>query len=174
MSDRSNRIMAATRKGLFEITKQAGTWKVSRASFVGDNVSLVLALRDGQTVLAALDHGHFGVKLHRSSDGGQTFEEVDTPTYPPKPEDVEDVDPFHGKPIPWAVQKIWELAEGHPDEPGTVWCGTIPGGLFVSRDGGSSWTMIRSLWDHPERKRWVGGGADLPGLHSVCVDPRDG
>jgi hypothetical protein len=33
--------------------------------------------------------------------------------------------------------------------------------------------MIRSLWDHPRRKEWVGGGADLPGIHSICVDPRD-
>jgi hypothetical protein len=25
----------------------------------------------------------------------------------------------------------------------------------------------------PERKKWMGGGADQPGLHSVSVDPRD-
>jgi photosystem II stability/assembly factor-like uncharacterized protein len=33
--------------------------------------------------------------------------------------------------------------------------------------------MIRSLWDHPKRKQWNGGGADLPGIHSICVDPRN-
>ena len=32
---------------------------------------------------------------------------------------------------------------------------------------------MRSLWDRPERKQWSGGGADLPGIHSVVVDPRD-
>src|SRR5690606_31307481 len=28
-------------------------------------------------------------------------------------------------------------------------------------------------WRHPTRSKWFGGGADLPGIHSVCVDPRD-
>jgi photosystem II stability/assembly factor-like uncharacterized protein len=25
----------------------------------------------------------------------------------------------------------------------------------------------------PERREWFGGGMDLPGIHSICVDPRD-
>ena len=33
--------------------------------------------------------------------------------------------------------------------------------------------MIDTLWHHPKRLEWMGGGADLPGLHSICVDPRD-
>lgn len=33
--------------------------------------------------------------------------------------------------------------------------------------------MVRSLWDHPKRKMWMGGGADLPGLHSIIVDPKN-
>jgi photosystem II stability/assembly factor-like uncharacterized protein len=32
--------------------------------------------------------------------------------------------------------------------------------------------MVRSLWDDPKRKQWMGGGADLPGIHSIIVDPR--
>ena len=24
----------------------------------------------------------------------------------------------------------------------------------------------------PERNKWLGGGADIPGIHSICVDPR--
>jgi photosystem II stability/assembly factor-like uncharacterized protein len=54
-----------------------------------------------------------------------------------------------------------------------LWAGTIPGGLFRSTDAGTTWTLIRSLWDHPKRKEWFGGGADLPGIHSICVDPRN-
>ena len=38
---------------------------------------------------------------------------------------------------------------------------------FAPRDHGQSWEMIRSLWDHPKRKQWMGGGADLPGIHSI-------
>ena len=54
-----------------------------------------------------------------------------------------------------------------------IWCGTLPGGLFRSTDHGESWEMVRSLWDHPKRKQWMGGGADLPGIHSIVVDPRN-
>ena len=48
----------------------------------------------------------------------------------------------------------------------------MPGGLFRSRGRGESWEMIRPLWDMPERNKWMGGGADIPGIHSICVDPR--
>src|SRR5262249_38308177 len=26
---------------------------------------------------------------------------------------------------------------------------------------------------HPKRKQWGGGGADLPGIHSIIIDPRN-
>ena len=78
-----------------------------------------------------------------------------------------------GRELNWTTSKIWALAPGGPDEPGTIWCGTLPGGLFRSNDHGQSWEMIRTLWDHPLRKKWAGGGADLPGIHSICVDPRN-
>lgn len=62
---------------------------------------------------------------------------------------------------------------GGADQPGTIWAGTIPGALFVSRDRGASWELNRSLWGRPEREHWFGGGYDRPGIHSVLVDPRD-
>jgi photosystem II stability/assembly factor-like uncharacterized protein len=65
------------------------------------------------------------------------------------------------------------LVAGAASEPGVLWCGTIPGGLFRSTDRGATWQMCRALWDHPKRKQWMGGGADLPGLHSIVIDPRD-
>jgi photosystem II stability/assembly factor-like uncharacterized protein len=32
---------------------------------------------------------------------------------------------------------------------------------------------VRSLWEHPTRKSWFGGGTDLPALHTIEVDPRE-
>ena len=32
---------------------------------------------------------------------------------------------------------------------------------------------MRGLWDLPERADWFGGGFDDPGIHSICLDPRD-
>ena len=77
---------------------------------------------------------------------------------------------MRGTEIPWSTQMIWGLAAGGADE---IWCGVIPGGLFRSIDGGESWTLIRSLWDDPRRRKWMGGGYDFAGIHSIIVDPRD-
>jgi photosystem II stability/assembly factor-like uncharacterized protein len=87
--------------------------------------------------------------------------------YTPKPH------PFTGKAIDWALKLIWALAPGGADEPGVVWCGTMPGGLFKSHDNGDSWELNRPLWDDPKREDWGPNGAEHPGIHSICVDPRD-
>ena len=166
----SDILHVSTRKGLFTLARKRAGWEIDRADFLGDNVTLTLAdPRDGQRY-AALDHGHFGVKVHRSTAKG--WEEVAVPVYPPKPEGLEENDMW-GRPLNWSTARIWALAAGGPDEPGVIWCGTLPGGLFRSTDHGVSWQMVRSLWDHPKRKQWMGGGADLPGIHSICVDPRN-
>ncbi|MEQ1505935.1 MAG: exo-alpha-sialidase [Myxococcota bacterium] len=139
-----------TRKGLFRIDGDA----IGAPAFVGVRVPMVLAV--GDTVYAGLEHGHFGPKLHRSDDRGATWTELPAPKLP----DGTDA----------SVSTIWSLEAG-PD--GALWCGTIPGGLFRSVDRGASWTLIRSLWDRPERARWFGGGFDQPGIHSVCAHPTD-
>ena len=163
-------ILVSTRKGLFTVERAKSGWSVSGADFLGDNVTLTLHdPRDG-TSYAALNHGHFGVKLHRRKKGG-AWEEIAAPTYPPKPEGLNDLDGW-GRPVKWTTQMVWALETGGADEPGVLWAGTMPGGLFRSPDHGASWEMIRSLWDMPERNQWRGGGADIPGIHSICVDPR--
>ena len=65
------------------------------------------------------------------------------------------------------------METGGPSHPDLLWAGTIPGGLFRSRDRGTSWELVETLWNRPERLHWFGGGKDLPGIHSICVDPRD-
>ena len=168
----TQRVYVASKKGLFVIEKQAARWSIARTAFLGDNLSMLLPdPRDG-TLYACLDLGHFGVKVQRSRNDGASWEEIAAPTFPPQPEGVTEVDAF-GKPWTWKVVKIWSLEAGHANEPGVLWCGTIPGGLFRSSDSGASWELVRSLWEHPGRKRWFGGGADLPGIHSICVHPDD-
>jgi hypothetical protein len=166
----SDRLLISSRKGLFTASRKAGRWEITAVDFLGDNVTLTLTDRRDGSHYAALDHGHFGVKLHRSNGNG--WEEIAVPVYPPKPEGYEEKDMW-GRPINWSTARIWALAASNADEPGVIWCGTLPGGLFRSTDHGKSWHMIRSLWDHPMRKKWAGGGADLPGIHSICIDPRN-
>jgi hypothetical protein len=169
----STRLHVATRKGLFTVDRGASGWSIARATFVGDNCTQVMHdARDG-SLMATLNHGHFGVKLHRSKDGGETWSEIATPKYPEKPADYVPKTPAEGTPVDWALKLVWALTPGGASEPGVVWCGTLPGGLFKSEDGGDSWTINRELWFDPRREEWFGGGADQPGIHSICVDPRD-
>ena len=171
----SDRILAATRKGLFVIERTgqgAIPWKITKTGFLAEHVILALSdPRDG-ALYAALYLGHFGSKLHRSDDGGQTWKEVAVPTYPQPPEGYVEKDMW-GRTIEWKLDRIWALEAGGPSESGLLWCGTLPGGLFKSADRGESWNLVESLWRDPRRAQWMGGGADLPGIHSVCVDPRD-
>ena len=170
----SNRCYVATRKGLFTIDRQEKKWAVSHAAFVGDNVTIVMQDPRSGHIFAALNHGHFGVKLHRSTDNGATWPEIATPKYPAMPEGyTPKPHPFTGKPLEWALKLIWSMVPGGPDEPGVIWCGTMPGGLFKSTDNGDSWELNRPLWDHPRREDWGPNGAEYPGIHSICVHPKD-
>ena len=162
-----SRLFVGTRKGLFILGRGAAGWSVDSVHFIGDPVSLVLPdARDG-AVYAALNLGHFGAKLHRSDDGGATFREVAAPAF------AQDEPPDEGQDKGPSVEDLWALRPGGTDQPGRLWAGTIPGGLFRSDDRGDSWTLVRSLWDHPSRLKWFGGGRDRPGIHSVCVHPDD-
>lgn len=167
----SDAIHVATRKGLFRLERRAAGWAVERVSFLGDPVTMALEdARDG-TLYAALNLGHFGVKLRRSADRGRTWTEVAAPSFPLAPEPA--VAGGAGAEKAPSVHQVWSLAAGGPSEPGVLWAGTIPAALFRSADRGESWTLVRTLWDRPERAEWGGGGYDEPGLHSICVDPTD-
>ncbi|MES2742329.1 MAG: exo-alpha-sialidase [Pseudomonadota bacterium] len=160
------RAYIATRKGLFELTLDGGHGRLAAHHFQGDPVSMLLAdARDG-ALYAALSLGHFGAKLHRKERGQAGWTEIAAPAYPPKPADSAD-------PVDWSLRLVWSLAAGGADQPGVLWAGTLPGGLFRSADRGASWQLVESLWQAPQRAQWFGGGYDVPGIHSICVDPRD-
>ncbi|MGZ3254043.1 MAG: WD40/YVTN/BNR-like repeat-containing protein [Burkholderiaceae bacterium] len=160
------RALIATRKGLFELVREKTKWVIGPISFLAEPVTMPLFDRRDGTLYAALNLGHFGVKMHRRDAGSDTWTEIAAPAYPLQPED-------HKDDVEWKLKVIWSLVAGGNDEPGVLWAGTLPGGLFRSRDRGNSWELVRSLWDTPERKKWAGGGFELPGIHSICVDPRD-
>lgn len=162
-------ILLATKKGLFTATANRGRFTVDAPAFRGVPVSMVLQdPRDG-VCYVGLDHGHFGVKLHRRR--GRKWEEIAAPAYPQLPAGQVETDGF-GRPWPRKLRLVWCL-EIDPRTPGGLWSGTIPGGLFHSTDRGTTWTFVQSLWDVAGRKKWFGGGYDVPGIHSILVDPRD-
>lgn len=70
MNARTDRAWVATRKGLFELRRQREGWRVERVSFLANPVSMLLPPQADGRMLAALNLGHFGVKLHASDDEG--------------------------------------------------------------------------------------------------------
>jgi photosystem II stability/assembly factor-like uncharacterized protein len=158
----SDRLHVATRKGLLTLSRGGdGGWCVAATAFAGVPVTAVLHdARDGARY-AALRHGHFGAKLHRSDDDGRSWRELAAPAFPPG---------TAGEP---ALSQIWTLAPGGPTQPGRLWAGGIPAGLFRSDDRGESWQLVEALWNVPERAGWFGGGYDDAGIHTVSPDPRD-
>ena len=163
----SQRAWIATRKGLFQLlldTHAGGpaSWRIASHSFIGEPVSMVLPGSSTHPMIAALKLGHFGVKCHASDDWGDSWHEIATPAYPTQPEDAQ------GE-APWKLVQIWSLAAAD----GVIWAGTLPGGLFSSKDCGATWHLNESLWDRPERLDWFGGGYNVPGIHSICISPHD-
>jgi BNR/Asp-box repeat len=155
--------LVGTRKGLFEYSLDGASPTIKSTHFLGSPVTSVLCDRRDDTWYAGLDHGHFGVKLHRSDDHGATWTELGYPAYP-----ADAV--TSGEPA--TTRLLWTLEPGHAEQPDVLWCGTIPGGLFRSNDRGESWELNRPLWDDPARSEWFGGGYDQPGVHSISIDPR--
>ena len=166
----SDRFYVATRKGLFTVERaDSAEWAITRSAFLGDPVTMVLEDTRDETLHVALNLGHFGVKLHRSKDRGKTWAEGAVPSYPA----TREATPLDATPAPPTLHQIWALEAGGADEPGLLWAGTIPGGLFRSADAGETWELNHSLWDRPERESWFGGGYDDPGIHSICVHPKN-
>lgn len=158
------RILAATRKGLFDIRSTRAGWRIARTAFLGDILSQAMRdPRDG-TLYAAQSLGHFGAKLQRSDDDGKSWHEIAAPAFPKS-----------GKKNAPSVDYLFSLETGGADRPGVLWCGTVSGGLFRSADRGDSWTLNAGLWNQPARKEWAGGGfnVDKPGIDTILVDPRD-
>lgn len=169
----SDRLMVATRKGLFDLRRRREGWAIAQRAFLGQPVSMVFADPRDDALYAALALGHFGVHLHRSDDDGKTWREIAAPAFAKVASESDEAStPSDAAKAP-SVSLIWSLESAGADNPGALWAGTIPGALFRSDDRGESWRLIESLWNRPERTQWNGGGYDQPGIHSLCVDPRD-
>ncbi|WP_317932728.1 hypothetical protein [Halioxenophilus sp. WMMB6] len=197
----ANTLLLGTRKGTVIFDRTASGWQPRPIAHSG--IPVCYAARDPRdgTLWASLDHGHWGPKLSRSKDGGHTWEDAPAIKYPagarhivqylPSP-DFDPTAPI-GEPEYKAacVYKIWNITFGSAEQPGRLYAGTVPGGLFVSDDGGDSWQLNRPLWNHPSRggdlfagpaaseTHWGGTPASIdygvfePGIHSIVVNPQN-
>ena len=159
MATTNDRLLLATRKGVFDVRRRDGAWHLGTPRAAGQTIAY--AVRDPRTgsIWASVDHGHWGAKLARSDDDGVTFAPVEPPKYP----DATGA----------AVKYYWVIQPGPAARPGTVWIGTEPGGLFTSDDDGATWSLNEPLWALRKEHAWQGGGRGEAGIHSICWDPSD-
>lgn len=190
-------LLLGTRKGTVILDHTSSGWRPRTIEHAG--IPVCYATRDPRTgtLWSCLDHGHWGPKLSRSEDDGKSWQDITSLKYPEGaryitkflPTGDEDEQPKANNYSNAAVYKIWHLAFGHTSQPGRIYAGTIPGGLFVSDNNGDSWTLNRPLWNHPSRggdlfagdasseNTWAGTPASIdygifePGIHSIVVNP---
>ncbi|WP_339074904.1 hypothetical protein [Teredinibacter turnerae] len=197
----SNLLILGTRKGTVIIDRQAQGWVVRPIEHAG--IPICYAARDPRdgTLWASQDNGHWGAKLSRSKDNGASWEDLSSLKYPegarhitqrpPLPDDSETDSQAELAYQGASVYKIWNITFGTAEQPNRVYAGTIPGGLFVSDDGGDTWALNRPLWNHESRggdlfagdatsqNHWMGTPASMdygifePGIHSIVADPSD-
>jgi photosystem II stability/assembly factor-like uncharacterized protein len=158
-----------TRKGLFlargtqDASGEITSWQVGDPHFVAQEVPAV-AFTPWDAAAARLLVGvrseHWGPTVVRSDDLGETWQETEHGSVR-FPEDT-------GA----ALARVWQL---HPDpvRPGLVWAGCEPTSLWRSTDGGETFHLVRGLWDHPHRPRWMPGFGGAA-VHTVVTDPEDG
>ena len=157
-----NLLLVGTIKGAF-LFRSGGArekWEKAGPYFPGRSIyALAHDGRNGRNRLwAAVNSPFWGSFLSSSNDFGLTWS--DPETYNIKFPEGSDV----------SLKQIWQIAEGHPNEPDTLYCGVEPAALFKSTDAGETWSLDRGLFDHPHRTQWMPGGGGLC-LHTILPDP---
>ncbi len=142
-------LLLGTRRGLFLAhSRDRRTWALSPPRLEGREV--FHAFRDARTghMWAASSHRVWGAHVHRSTDGGATWNTLESA-------------PSHADAR--GLSAIWRLAPGPDDRPEVLYAGIEPAGLFVTEDAGGTWAPVRGLNDHPTRATWqpMGGGLAL-------------
>jgi sulfur carrier protein ThiS len=150
-------LLIGTKKGLFVLRgPRGGDLEVATRAFAGSAVEY--AVRDPRSgrYLASVTHGQFGPRIFVTDDPAGEWEQADGPRF----SDAEGA----------SVERIWMVTPG--EEEGLLYAGVDPAALFESRDGGTTWELNRSLWEHPSRGEWFPGNGGLM-VHSICPWPGD-
>ena len=148
-------LLVGTKKGLIVLSgERGGELAMAGRTFAGIPVEYAIHDHSTDTYLAAAADPHFGPRIHLADDPTGEWRASSGPMFPA------DADA--------AVERVWIIAPGV--RPGELWAGVDPAALFHSLDGGESWELVRSLWDHPSREGWFPGAGGLC-LHSICPWP---
>jgi serine/threonine protein kinase len=154
-------LMVGTVKGAFLLrsTFDRRRWDVAGPYFHGQSIyALAYDGREGRHRLWASTSSYWGTYLRSSEDFGKVW------TNPMEANVKFPADSGT------SLKNVWQICLGRPDEPNVLYCGVEPAALFKSSDTGETWSLVRGLFDHPHRPRWVPGNGGLC-LHTILPDP---
>lgn len=162
------RLLVGTRKAAFIYSSDEARrrWSLSEPLLSGWTIHHIEADTrcDPPMLYAAAKHAVWGPTIARSSDGGVTWDQRTKGLRFPADMDL-------------IVDAVWSIRPGHPSQPGVVYAGVAPAGLFRSEDWGASWEPVDGLNRHEYRAFWqpiAGGPIDGgPPVQSIEIDPRD-
>jgi photosystem II stability/assembly factor-like uncharacterized protein len=153
-------VLLGTRKGAFILQSDARrkAWKIRGPFLSGTSVfHMCFDRRDGMTIYAAVNSGHFGPTVQMSKDFGKTWANARKPPRFPENSGL-------------SVENVWHVEPGLSEEPDVLYAGVAPAALFRSLDRGNSWELNENLNNHPTRSNWQPGAGGLC-LHSIVLDP---
>ena len=156
-------LLVGTIKGAFILRSNAQRkrWEIGGPYFHGQSVyALAYDGRAGRPRIWAATQTYWGTMLRSSDDFGKSWSNPqEAPVRFPADAGV-------------SLKNIWQIVPGRPGEPNVLYCGVEPAALFKTEDGGESWSLVRGLFEHPHRHRWVPGNGGLA-LHTILLDPVD-
>ena len=154
-------LLVGTTKGAFLLQSNAKRtrWKVGGPYFHGQAVyAMAYDGREGQHRIWASTQSMWGTLLRSSDDFGKSWTNPQEATIRfPNDSGL-------------SLKNIWQISPGLPEEPNVMYCGVEPAALFETRDTGETWSLVRGLFDHPHRHRWMPGNGGLA-LHTILLEP---
>jgi len=166
------RVLVGTRKGAFILNsdERRQDWEITGPHFGGwEMFHLKGSPVDPNRIYASQASDWFGQTMHRSDDGGQSWQTVGNEFgYDGVPGTHQWYD---GTPHPWEFKRVWHLEPSLTD-PDTVYAGVEDAALFKSTDAGATWKELSGLRTHSTGNRWQPGAGGMC-LHSIILDPVD-
>jgi photosystem II stability/assembly factor-like uncharacterized protein len=166
------RVLVGTSKGAFILTSNSSRqeWNVDGPHFGGWEIYHVKGSPiEPNRIYASQATDCFGQVIHRSDDGGKSWEAVGN-------EFVYEGEAgthqwYDGSPHPWEFKRVWHLEPSLTD-PDTIYAGVEDAAIFRSTDGGGTWKELPGLRRHSTGSTWQPGAGGLC-LHTILIDPKN-
>jgi len=166
------RVLVGTVKGAFVLTADGKRkdWRVDGPHFGGLEIyHLKGSPANVDRIYASQSSDWFGQVMHRSDDGGKTWETVGNEFQ--YAGDAGTHQWYDGTPHPWEFKRVWHL-EPSLNDPDHVLAGVEDAALFETKDGGHTWQELAGLREHGTGPNWAPGAGGLC-LHTILLDPTD-